>query len=152
MFIVLSIPYLHLQACIDGNAPSSLYRRNYLYDGKYFRHATRRVVRWCVPRSVFSQLLLRSRYTGIPLNDSNIRLGIAELSQQILGDKLIGIQIGNEPDLYARHGARPEVRIWLRSHLCILFISTIELRSDGLRCRVHGGHERFAKQPSHPDA
>lgn len=61
---------------------------------------------------------------GIPLNDtSNLRLGIAEAGETILGDKLIGFQVGNEPDQYAlcvpsvpvvwrdlircRHGHRP---------------------------------------------
>jgi hypothetical protein len=48
---------------------------------------------------------------GIPFNDtSNFRLGIVEYGQAILGDYLIGLQAGNEPDLYARHGHRPAVR------------------------------------------
>ena len=39
---------------------------------------------------------------GIPFNDSvNWRLTIAEKSQQILGDNLLGLQAGNEPDFYA---------------------------------------------------
>ncbi|TDL27068.1 hypothetical protein BD410DRAFT_783229 [Rickenella mellea] len=47
-------------------------------------------------------------YIGIPLNDStNLRLGIADLSQAVLGDRLIGMQVGNEPDLYVRHEHRP---------------------------------------------
>ncbi|KAF8816878.1 hypothetical protein BYT27DRAFT_7127069 [Phlegmacium glaucopus] len=47
-------------------------------------------------------------HLGIPFNDtSNFRLGIAEQGQQILGDRLIGLQVGNEPDLYAAHGHRP---------------------------------------------
>jgi hypothetical protein len=55
-------------------------------------------------------------YLGIPFNDtSNFRLGIAEQGQQILGDYLIGLQVGNEPDLYANHGHRPTVRIFLLS-------------------------------------
>ncbi|KAL0952547.1 hypothetical protein HGRIS_006805 [Hohenbuehelia grisea] len=48
-------------------------------------------------------------FLGIPWNDtSNFRLGIAERGQEILGDFLIGLQAGNEPDLYARHGHRPQ--------------------------------------------
>ncbi len=36
------------------------------------------------------------------MNDtSNLRLQIAEVSESILGDNLIGLQLGNEPDLYA---------------------------------------------------
>lgn len=42
-------------------------------------------------------------YLGVPLNDStDIRLEIAEYGQRILGDNLLGLQVGNEPDLYAR--------------------------------------------------
>ncbi|PPQ65022.1 hypothetical protein CVT24_008170 [Panaeolus cyanescens] len=48
-------------------------------------------------------------HLGIPFNDTtNLRLGIAEKGQQILGDYLIGLQVGNEPDLYAAHGHRPQ--------------------------------------------
>ncbi|KAH9476923.1 Beta-glucuronidase [Psilocybe cubensis] len=47
-------------------------------------------------------------HLGVPFNDtSNFRLGIVEQGQTILGDYLIGLQIGNEPDLYATHQHRP---------------------------------------------
>uniref|UniRef100_A0A8H7XVC6 Beta-glucuronidase C-terminal domain-containing protein n=1 Tax=Psilocybe cubensis TaxID=181762 RepID=A0A8H7XVC6_PSICU len=47
-------------------------------------------------------------YLGVPFNDSaNFRLGIAEQGQAILGDFLVGLQAGNEPDLYGDHGHRP---------------------------------------------
>ncbi|KAJ3821688.1 hypothetical protein F5880DRAFT_1580313 [Lentinula raphanica] len=47
-------------------------------------------------------------FVGIPFNDSsNFRLEIAQSAQDILGDYLIGVQAGNEPDLYAAHGHRP---------------------------------------------
>ncbi|KAL0954378.1 hypothetical protein HGRIS_003363 [Hohenbuehelia grisea] len=43
-------------------------------------------------------------YLGIPLNETaNLRLQIAEVGEPILGDNLLGWQIGNEPDLYLRH-------------------------------------------------
>lgn len=46
----------------------------------------------------------------MPFNDTqHFRLQIAEVGQTILGDNLIGLQAGNEPDLYARHGHRPDV-------------------------------------------
>ncbi|KAJ3829651.1 glycoside hydrolase family 79 protein [Lentinula raphanica] len=45
-------------------------------------------------------------YLGIPFNDTNWRLAIAEQGQQILGDYLLGLQASNEPDLYADHGHR----------------------------------------------
>lgn len=45
-------------------------------------------------------------YLGVPLNDtSDLRLEIAEYGQAIIGDNLIGLQIGNEPDLYLRYGS-----------------------------------------------
>ncbi|KAI0087558.1 hypothetical protein BDY19DRAFT_994874 [Irpex rosettiformis] len=48
-------------------------------------------------------------YLGIPFNDtSNLRLGIAEAGEAILGDNLLGFQLGNEPDLYVNHGHRPQ--------------------------------------------
>ena len=38
---------------------------------------------------------------GIPFNDSvDWRLAIAEKGQLILGDNLLGLQAGNEPDFY----------------------------------------------------
>lgn len=36
------------------------------------------------------------------MNDTtNLRLGIAEVAEAVLGDNLLGLQLGNEPDLYA---------------------------------------------------
>jgi len=53
-------------------------------------------------------------HLGIPFNDTtNFRLAIAEQGQAILGDYLIGLQAGNEPDLYGVHGHRPSVRYFL---------------------------------------
>ncbi|OCH90123.1 glycoside hydrolase family 79 protein [Obba rivulosa] len=47
-------------------------------------------------------------YLGIPFNDtSHLRLQIAEYGESILGDNIIGFQVGNEPDLYPGHGHRP---------------------------------------------
>jgi hypothetical protein len=47
-------------------------------------------------------------YLGIPFNDtSNLRLEIAEQGDAILGNNILGYQLGNEPDLYAAHGHRP---------------------------------------------
>ena len=40
-------------------------------------------------------------FSGIPFDVIPFRTQIAELSQSILGDALIGLQGGNEPDLYA---------------------------------------------------
>ncbi|RDB24343.1 Beta-glucuronidase [Hypsizygus marmoreus] len=47
-------------------------------------------------------------YLGIPFNDTNWRLQIAEYGQAILGDHLIGLQGGNEPDYYLSHNHRIE--------------------------------------------
>ena len=47
-------------------------------------------------------------FIGVPFNDtSNPRLEIAEISQAVLGKNLIGLQLGNEPDLYGQNGIRP---------------------------------------------
>ncbi|EGN92294.1 glycoside hydrolase family 79 protein [Serpula lacrymans var. lacrymans S7.3] len=48
-------------------------------------------------------------YLGVPFNDtSNFRLQIAEIGEAVLGDHLLGLQVGNEPDLYSAHGHRPQ--------------------------------------------
>ena len=40
-------------------------------------------------------------HEGVPFNDtSNPRLQIAEQADAILGDNVLGYQVGNEPDLY----------------------------------------------------
>ncbi|KAF8624038.1 hypothetical protein AX15_006061 [Amanita polypyramis BW_CC] len=47
-------------------------------------------------------------FLGIPFNSSSpYQLAIAERGQAILGDYLIGLQAGNEPDFYAQFGKRP---------------------------------------------
>ncbi|EJD02683.1 uncharacterized protein FOMMEDRAFT_156013 [Fomitiporia mediterranea MF3/22] len=46
-------------------------------------------------------------FLGAPFNDTQSpRMEMAELGQQVLGDKLIGLQLGNEPDLYFQNGLR----------------------------------------------
>jgi hypothetical protein len=45
-------------------------------------------------------------HAGIPFNDTNFRLAIAEYGEAVLGDHLAGLQVGNEPDLYERHTLR----------------------------------------------
>ena len=46
-------------------------------------------------------------YLGILFNDaSNLRLKIAEVGEAVLGEHLIGLQAGNEPNLYVDHGHR----------------------------------------------
>ncbi|KAJ7359116.1 glycoside hydrolase family 79 protein [Mycena albidolilacea] len=46
-------------------------------------------------------------YIGMPFNDTaNLRFQIVEYGEAILGDNLIGVQVANEPDLYAAHGHR----------------------------------------------
>ncbi|KAG6864424.1 hypothetical protein C0991_009618 [Blastosporella zonata] len=44
-------------------------------------------------------------FVGVPflINDTATRLAIVQWGQEILGDHLMGIQIGNEPDLYQAH-------------------------------------------------
>ncbi|KAF9051566.1 glycoside hydrolase family 79 protein [Panaeolus papilionaceus] len=53
--------------------------------------------------SNISSLLNVKWFLGIPFNDTQEwRLAIAEHGQAILGDNLLGLQAGNEPDLYER--------------------------------------------------
>ncbi|KAG2129513.1 glycoside hydrolase family 79 protein [Suillus bovinus] len=57
-----------------------------------------------------SALVNTKWFLGIPFNDtSNLRLGIAEVGEAVLSGPgyLLGFQVGNEPDLYAAHDARP---------------------------------------------
>lgn len=47
---------------------------------------------------------------GVPFNDTtNWRLDIIQKGQQVLGDRVLGFQAGNEPDLYVSHGRRNQV-------------------------------------------
>ncbi|TDL24311.1 hypothetical protein BD410DRAFT_745703 [Rickenella mellea] len=55
-----------------------------------------------------SSLLPIDWFIGLPFNDTtNPRLELAEIAQSVLGKNLIGMQLGNEPDLYAGNGIRP---------------------------------------------
>ncbi|KAJ7104505.1 glycoside hydrolase family 79 protein [Mycena belliarum] len=57
--------------------------------------------------SNISSLVNVKWYIGVPFNDtSDFRLQIVEYGEAILGDNLLGVQVGNEPDLYAAHGHR----------------------------------------------
>lgn len=54
-------------------------------------------------------LYLPCYFSGIPFFDvANLKLDIVELGQQYLGEHLIGIEVGNEPDFYVSHGHRAE--------------------------------------------
>ncbi|KAK0190675.1 glycoside hydrolase family 79 protein [Armillaria mellea] len=56
-----------------------------------------------------SELVNIRWFLGIPFFNINpFQLAIAEQSQGILGDFLAGLQAGNEPDLYVRHGHRTD--------------------------------------------
>jgi len=47
-------------------------------------------------------------FLGIPFNQTNpYRLDIVQAGQPILGDYLLGLQAGNEPDFYQQFGKRP---------------------------------------------
>lgn len=63
-------------------------------------------VKWFLGTPCGRSLLLRRadiRRVGVPFNDTeNIHMEIVEQGQRILGDTLLGLQVGNEPDLYAQ--------------------------------------------------
>jgi hypothetical protein len=51
-----------------------------------------------------------SLFLGAPFIENNpFNMDILDVAEAILGEYLIGIQAGNEPDLYQNHGHRPEV-------------------------------------------
>ncbi|EJD02698.1 uncharacterized protein FOMMEDRAFT_140601 [Fomitiporia mediterranea MF3/22] len=55
-----------------------------------------------------SSLLPIKWFLGVPFNDTqNPRLLMGELGEKILGDNLLGLQLGNEPDLYFNNQIRP---------------------------------------------
>ena len=69
-------------------------------------------VRWFLGKGPLCHAVrfLISRYIGIPFNATNpFRLDIVEAGQAILGDYLLGLQAGNEPDFYQQFGKRPAV-------------------------------------------
>ncbi|TDL22798.1 hypothetical protein BD410DRAFT_860283 [Rickenella mellea] len=54
-----------------------------------------------------SSLLPIEWFIGLPFNDTNNpRRELAEIAQKVLGKNLIGMQLGNEPDLYSGNGIR----------------------------------------------
>ena len=60
----------------------------------------------CIPSLIYDHHRLKPTFfgSGIPMNDtSKPRLQIAEAAEAILGDYLIGFQLGNEPNLYAAY-------------------------------------------------
>ncbi|KAJ7158215.1 glycoside hydrolase family 79 protein [Mycena crocata] len=58
--------------------------------------------------SNISSLVNVKWYLGIPFNETApFRLDIVHRSEAILGENLLGLQAGNEPDLYASHNHRP---------------------------------------------
>ncbi|KAK7044575.1 glycoside hydrolase superfamily [Favolaschia claudopus] len=57
--------------------------------------------------SNISSLVNVKWYIGVPFNDTSaFRFQIVEFGEAVLGDNLLGIQVGNEPDLYAAHQHR----------------------------------------------
>ncbi|KAI0750899.1 glycoside hydrolase family 79 protein [Daedaleopsis nitida] len=105
---------------VGGNTQEFAYMVDSLEDGKFLEknkedalNPTGTPVIAITPELIYmlgnvSSLVNVKWYLGIPFNDTNWRLQIAEVGQSVLGDKLLGLQASNEPDLYARHGHRPE--------------------------------------------
>lgn len=94
----------------DKNTASLVHTRPHVFDEKHLQLCQRPLVSWYKLNSLESDPPIYFWHAGIPFNESgNYRLGIASKGQEILGDYLIGLQAGNEPDLYARHNHRPPV-------------------------------------------
>ncbi|KAJ4489869.1 glycoside hydrolase family 79 protein [Lentinula aciculospora] len=127
---ILQVPFLNLLATISqragavrvrigGNSQDTASQVATLDDGKVLEKDLSGVTNPTeTPPLVFTpDLLYMMRnisdfvnvrwFVGIPFNDSSdFRLEIAQSAQEILGDYLIGVQAGNEPDLYAAHSHR----------------------------------------------
>jgi hypothetical protein len=122
----LQVPFLNLMSNlvqrggsvhirVGGNTQDYAVMVNSLVDGKIIEkqntgndHPTQTPTLLYTPEvfyllSNISALLDVRWYLGIPFNDTaNLRLAIAEFGETILGDNLLGLQVGNEPDLYAK--------------------------------------------------
>ena len=88
---------------VDANTTVVVYSRGTVSHGEYIPVG----VGWVVFRSdsLSSGFSCANQvHIGIPMNDTtHLRLGIVEAGQRILGNHLLGFQVGNEPDLYVRH-------------------------------------------------
>ena len=51
-------------------------------------------------------------FLGIPFKTTDFRMDIVQAGVDILGDNLIGLQAGNEPDFYVKFGRRQEPWDW----------------------------------------
>lgn len=89
------------QLSSDTNARCHVFPRFLLSGCQYLRtSAWRSVVSWYAFPLITSTSMIDQTFQGIPMNDSNWRLQIAEYGQKILGKNLLGLQAGNEPDYY----------------------------------------------------
>ncbi|KAI1796295.1 glycoside hydrolase family 79 protein [Ganoderma leucocontextum] len=127
----LHVPFLNFMSIIasiagevhvrvGGNTQETAYMVDSLPDGKFLEknkedasNPTSTPVIAITPDLLYmlgnvSSLVNIKWYLGIPFNDTNWRFQIVEKGEAILGDKLLGFQASNEPDLYAAHGHRPE--------------------------------------------
>ncbi|PIL25782.1 hypothetical protein GSI_11532 [Ganoderma sinense ZZ0214-1] len=104
---------------VGGNTQETAFVVNSLADGKMIEkdkedasNPTSTPVLALTPDLIYmlanvSSLVNIHWYLGIPFNDTaNWRFQIAELGESILGDRLLGLQAANEPDLYGAHGHR----------------------------------------------
>lgn len=84
-----------------------------------------------------SSLLNINWYLGIPFYDvTNLQLAIAEVAESILGDRLLGLQGGNEPDLYAAYALRPQSYMLRQTSLILLGTGIVMLRTRLLTTRA----------------
>jgi hypothetical protein len=69
-------------------------------------------VKWYIGKDLrpLSHKSLTRVTEGVPFNDtSDFRLQIVEYGEAILGDNLLGVQVGNEPDLYSAYAFYPTI-------------------------------------------
>ncbi|KAG2352434.1 hypothetical protein BDR07DRAFT_1475185 [Suillus spraguei] len=115
----LQVPFLNLgsvKVCVGGNTeetatlvastPDMLLLRRTTGTGTPPLVFTSEIIKMMAEISALTKVYW---YMGIPFNDTqHWHLQIAEVGEVMLRDYLIGLQAGNEPDLYSRHGHRPD--------------------------------------------
>ena len=105
--------YICANGVLDKHTTVDIHPRSDLHVEERFLTSQCSVVPWYTHLcSASHSLTTHTRNVGMPFfNVTPPQLAIVELGQAVLGDFLLGVQAGNEPDLYAAHNHRPAASI-----------------------------------------